>query len=609
MRANTINTGSQKSLQNKNIIVTPTSKKKIVINASRVKSLKLKFNKTSKSKLPLISDTKSPHRTTYKISGNRSKTPLGIRRDINFNDFSMNINNNYINPLSFNPFSKNDLQIILSLKKELKIKNEENSRLHSEIEELKKNKTPTAINELEIENKILNEEIQKMKKMCSDIGSKGNCVVDNIEKENELQRNIDSLALQNKKLKEVVSTLNGTISKAQNELASKDEEIEKLNHIIEELKKKEEEMKDVIIKEVEKNNSQENKKEEKKEIIEDDVKEEIKDEEDVLEKQIHKYQQLSKTSRSKDLHISQSIEFSLLSNGLGLPNMICQDEIDKVLFLLIKVHQSSNLLPLTTIKNILPNIHSISNFTNEIVSLFHFDQETQCVLNRLAYGLGFTNGNFSIDLFKEKLLSIFTKQNALIEDNIDIYSEFKSNCISDIISTCVNYDTHYNGYIHFDLFTNVILPYVNKETVTKKGYEYLIYTMKKPNEHEEDKNELHFNIFMLNYKNLSMLIPKLSSKNTITNIEENKEEEEAIINFVPMSNEENTDNEGIPSSTRNESVDIHLETKGFVNEVFNKVIEIKKNESSNAISLIKDETKQYIQEVFDNVLKMKNKDA
>ena len=221
----------------------------------------------------------------------------------------------------------------------------------------------------------------------------------------------------------------------------------------------------------------------------------------------------------------------------------------------------------------------------------------------------YTNDHFSIDIFKDKLLSIFTKQNALIEDNIDIYSEFKSNCISDIISTCVNYDTHYNGYIHFDLFTNVILPYVNKETVTKKGYEYLIYTMKKPNEHEEDKNELHFNIFMLNYKNLSMLIPKLSSKNTITNIEQTKEEEEeAIISFVPMSNEENTDNEAIPSSTRNESVDIHLETKGFVNEVFNKVIEIKKNESNNVTSLINEETKKYVQEVFDNVINMKNKD-
>ena len=605
MRANTLNIASQKSLQNKNIIVTPTSKKKIVINASRVKSLKLKFNKSSKSKLPLIQDTKSPNRTTYKISGNRSKTPLGLRRDINFNDFSMNINNNYISPLSFNPFSKNDLQIILSLKKELKIKNEENSRLHNEIEEIKKNKTPTAINELEIENKILNDEIQKMKKMCSDIGSKGNFVVENKEKENELQKNIDSLTLQNKKLKEVVSTLNTSIAKAQNELTSKDEEIEKLKNIIEELKKKEEEMKSVIIKEVEKNNSIEK----KNEIVEDDMKDEIKDEEDVLEKQIHKYQQLSKTSRSKELHISSSIELSLLSNGFTLPNMISQDEIDKVLFLLIKVHQSSNRLPLSTLTNILPNIHSITDFTNEIVSLFNFDQVTQCVLNRFAYGLGFTNDHFSIDIFKDKLLSIFTKQNVLIEDNIDIYSEFKSNCISDIISTCVNYDTHYNGYIHFDLFTNVILPYVNKETVTKKGYEYLIYTMKKPNEHEEDKNELHFNIFMLNYKNLSMLIPKLSSKNTITNIEQTKEEEEeAIISFVPMSNEENTDNEAIPSSTRNESVDIHLETKGFVNEVFNKVIEIKKNESNNVTSLINEETKKYVQEVFDNVINMKNKD-
>ena len=106
-----------------------------------------------------------------------------------------------------------------------------------------------------------------------------------------------------------------------------------------------------------------------------------------------------------------------------------------------------------------------------------------------------------------------------------------------------------------------------------------------------------------------MLIPKLSSKNTITNIEQTKEEEEeAIISFVPMSNEENTDNEAIPSSTRNESVDIHLETKGFVNEVFNKVIEIKKNESNNVTSLINEETKKYVQEVFDNVINMKNKD-
>lgn len=620
MRANTFNSQMyqpQKISKAKISAVSTHQKNKISINSTKLKALKIKKtalydsqlkNTFGSNKLPLITESKSPSKIKgkYTFVEGRSKTPLGIRRNMNLNDFSMNINNNYINNINLGTglFSKNELQIILSLKKELKAKNEENARLKNDIESIHKTRNNTTVKELEIENKVLNDEIGKMKRMCSEMesSSKGVSNKDDVKsglmegnKEEsdtikEMQKTIDSLNLQNKKLKEVVSMLNTNMTKAQKEINEKDEEIEKYKKIIEQLQNnvniKESEVKEEknVIKEEEVKSVEKEitKEEEIKEITEE---KEIKTEEDVLEKQIRKTVETKNQSQSERppyhqlLKLSSIVSFTYEPSTPLLPNMISPDEIEKVIFLLIKTIQSKDVLPLDIITPLLQKITTIADFTNEMTSLYHFDSESQFTLNRFAFGMGYKNEKFSIEYFKTMLTTLFSdpKNNVLLNDSIDIVKEFKSNCISDIISKCSKYDIKGNGFINFEQFTSVIVPYVNSNEVSKQGYEYLIYTMKKIN--SGSSNEYN-NIFMLNYNNLSVLIPKFSSKDT---------------------NEDNIKDENLDEELPN----LNLETKQYTNELFANVLKEREKEYNGNKDMISIETKSFIEEVFEGVLKIR----
>ena len=638
MRANTFNSQMylpQKVSKTKISAISTHQKNKISINSTKLKALKIKKaalydsqlkNTFGSNKLPLITESKSPSKVKgkYTFGEGRSKTPLGIRRNMNLNDFSMNINNNYINNINLGTglFSKNELQIILSLKKELKAKNEENARLKNDIESIHRTRNNTTVKELEIENKVLNDEIGKMKRMCSEMesSSKGVSNKDDVksglmegnkeenDKMKEMQKTIDSLNLQNKKLKEVVSMLNTNMTKAQKEINEKDEEIEKYKKIIEQLQNNKEvkhetivekttieekekisevkeEKKDEEIKTEEKTVEKEiTKEEEIKEVSEENKEKEITTEEEVLEKQIRKtnesknHFQSERPSYHHIFKLSSIVSFSYEPSTPLLPNMISPDEMEKVIFLLIKTIQSKNVLPLDVITPLLQKIHTISDFTHEMTSLYHFDSESQFTLNRFAFGMGYKNEKFSIEYFKTMLTEFFSNPNVnILLNDFDIVTEFKSNCLSDIISKCGKYDIKENGFITFELFTSVIVPYVNSNEVSKQGYEYLIYTMKKVN--SDSNNELYNNIFMLNYSNLSVLIPKFSS--TITKEDESKQE------HLPA--------EELP--------DLNFETKNYTNELFANVLKEREIDYSVNKDMIVSETKSFIEEVFEGVLK------
>ena len=70
-----------------------------------------------------------------------------------------------------------ELQIILSLKKQIKLQNEAINKKDAELEKLRKNQLLLNYNELRIENEVLNNEIEKMKKLAEQqemINSNGN---------------------------------------------------------------------------------------------------------------------------------------------------------------------------------------------------------------------------------------------------------------------------------------------------------------------------------------------------------------------------------------------------------------------------------------------------
>ena len=101
--------------------------------------------------------------------------------------------------------------------------------------------------------------------------------------------------------------------------------------------------------------------------------------------------------------------------------------------------------------------------------------------------------------------------------------------------------------------------------------------MKKVN--SDSNNELYNNIFMLNYSNLSVLIPKFSS--TITKEDESKQEH-------------------LPAG---ELPDLNFETKNYTNELFANVLKEREIDYSVNKDMIVSETKSFIEEVFEGVLK------
>lgn len=652
MRVNTISTLSQVPSNN-----FQKPKTKIVINANKIKSLKLKkcaytiSQKQINNQLPIITDSKSPNKPKKSFNNDiRSRTPLGIRRNMNVNDFSMNINNNYINTINLGAsvFSKNDLQIILSLKKELKAQNDENAKLKKELEFYHKVKNNTIVKELQLENKLLNDEIIKIKSKCSEIENNSsktnntqnivdekdnisvhsNTISNNIcnskenedkKNNNESQPNIDYLNLQNKKLKEVIKILNTNIKNLQNDIHEKEKEITMLQSKINNnnkstpaqtkfedlIQNKESEVQyhPLIRKESEHCRSSKSEIEHVSQCLRQI------EEEELIEQKILKHPKKEISAPVIEYHHSfsslstNSSSLDLLSTTPPIPNMISPDEMDKVIFLIIKTIQSKQMLPIRVIQPILDKIKSIFDFTHEISLLFHLDSESQFIINRFAYGMGYQNGKFSIGYFKTMLLTFFSNNNINInlEDTINILTEFKSNCISDLISKCIRYDTQFKGYIHFDIFTNIVLPYVSNETITKKGYEYLIYMMKKINGHNEDHNDISYNLFLLNYRSLTLMIPLFSRKKAETK-EDIEEKENSIINFVSMEKESDTE-EPVLYSTVNDVVgcDPKIESAKYTDEIFNYIL----NQKKVSLCSCSEEAEIFINEIFSNVISEK----
>lgn len=643
MRVNTISTLS--NIPSNNL---QKPKTKIAINANKIKALKLKKNaytisqNQTNNKLPIITDSKSPNKQKKLFNkGLRSRTPLGIRRNMNVNDFSMNINNNYINTINLGAsvFSKNDLQIILSLKKELKAKNDENAKLKKELEFYQKTKNNAIVKELQLENKFLNDEIIKIKRKSSEVENnssktngtqiildeKDNNSFHSSTKENqdkkqnyEAQLSIDSLNLQNKKLKEIIKILNANVKTLQNDINEKEKEITTLKRQIlndnknncsqskfEDLiqnKENEIEYLSLIKKDPLQCHTSKFEIEHVSQCIIQIEKNELAEEKLLKEQQKEKppspvivyHQSFSSLS-------VRSSTFDLPPTILPIPNMISPDEMDKVAFLIIKTIQSKQMLPIRVVQPIIDKIQSISDFTHEISLLFHLDSESQFIINRFAYGMGYQNGKFSIEYFKTMLFTFFSNNNVNInlEDTFNVLTEFKSNCISDLISKCVHYDTQFKGYIHFDVFTNIVFPYISNETITKKGYEYLIYTMKKINGHNEDHNDISYNLFLLNYKSLTLMIP-LFSKEKVAMKENTEEKEKPIINFVIMEKESDTEEQHVLHSSMNDGAecDPKIESAKYTDKIFNDIINQKK---ANLCSC-KEETELFINELFSNVI-------
>lgn len=273
---------------------------------------------------------------------------------------------------------------------------------------------------------------------------------------------------------------------------------------------------------------------------------EKKDEVTKLQEELAKVKHMpnnNKKNNFNDLQISNEIKYEIqieekvnnkendsnTKNDFTFPEMLTEDQINKITFLLVKTIKAKEELPQDIFNQIFQSLNnnlSIETLSQTINSRYNLNSIP--LINSYIYSFGRTNDqSFSIAKFKEKAQTIFSNPqiNQLYsKNNFNINNEITTNCISDIIATCSKFDPQFQGYIHFESFTNVLMNYITKDIITKKGYEYLIYTMKKcPAENYAN------DLFMVNYRALMPLISQIGVKNDnvplINKISQQKPEE------------------------------------------------------------------------------------
>ena len=236
--------------------------------------------------------------------------------------------------------------------------------------------------------------------------------------------------------------------------------------------------------------------------------------------------------------LEKQIPFNDIDNILTYPNFISENEIETTIYLLLKTIQSKNLLPAMLCDEILQlSPFTIENISSFLVTTLQLDKDSSFIVNRLIYGMGYKENMFSYDILKSHFKLVFNDNlsNIPFDKKVIVSNEVDKNALTDVISLCVRYDQNYLGFISFESFSNIIVPYMKKNYITQKGYEYLIYSMKKRNEQNGKKrNQEVENLMMLYYKSLTSLIPKLKDSD---NIILHQNESNSCINLQEEENE------------------------------------------------------------------------
>ena len=269
--------------------------------------------------------------------------------------------------------------------------------------------------------------------------------------------------------------------------------------------------------------------------------------------------------------ISNHISFNII-NTSSLPtvneqpyyqNIISQHESNTIIYLLLKTIQSKNLLPAMLYDEILQlTPFTIEHISTYLINTLHMNNDSLYILNRLICGMCFNKENiFSYETFKQQLKLTFNDNNYLTNTSLDkemhISNEIEQNALNEIITLCIKCDCNQFGFISYDMFNCICRAYVNNGHVTQKGFEYLIYLMKKGNHNE--------NIMMLYYKGLNELI--VNKKDVVW-------KERFVEDVERKSSLKKHTFKNVNEILRKEESKMYMEhAKVFVDDVFEKVLE------------------------------------
>ena len=623
------------------------------------------LNQNNTHSLPPIITSNSLSNINY-----RSKTPSNIKTN--------SLNEDAI-PTNVNIFNKKEVQLIVSLKNELKNKNEENQKLLNTIKTIRSNQY-SSNKALEQKNLILNNEIKRVyglleqmnyqnnnnnnvntcnnnndvgSPLCSNpVGNSNDSVINELREQIDLlQKNLDKQILQNKKLKEANVSLNSNRANMQKANYDLQNQIQKLQDIIDNKDKIINEQVNIINKQGINNNNNKSNSINESDLFESNssisydkqyrnrnnsnknhirkvyhintfafsiegvvrlIKEDAVN--SMLPKPIpHVHSNSNNNTHTKNknisfsfihnnipynkhftnitpiplLHVVQYIptkitkpSFQIISNHISfniintssLPtnneqpyyqNIISQHESNTIIYLLLKTIQSKNLLPAMLYDEILQlTPFTIEHISTYLINTLHMNNDSLYILNRLICGMCFNKENiFSYETFKQQLKLTFNDNNYLTNTSLDkemhISNEIEQNALNEIITLCIKCDCNQFGFISYDMFNCICKAYVNNGHVTQKGFEYLIYLMKKGNHNE--------NIMMLYYKGLNELI--VNKKDVVW-------KERFVEDVERKSSLKKHTFKNVNEILRKEESKMYMEhAKVFVDDVFEKVLE------------------------------------
>ena len=623
------------------------------------------LNQNNTHSLPPIITSNSLSNINY-----RSKTPSNIKTN--------SLNEDVI-PTNVNIFNKKEVQLIVSLKNELKNKNEENQKLLNTIKTIRSNQY-SSNKALEQKNLILNNEIKRVyglleqmnyqnnnnnnvntfnnnndvgSPLCSNpVGNSNDSVINELREQIDLlQKNLDKQILQNKKLKEANVSLNSNRANMQKANYDLQNQIQKLQDIIDNKDKIINEQVNIINKQGINNNNNKSNSINESDLFESNssisydkqyrnrnnsnknhirkiyhintfafsiegVVRPIKEDavNSMLPKTIpHVHSNSNNNTHTKNKNISFSfihnkfpynkhftnitpipllhtfqyipnkitkqslqiisnhISFNII-NTSSLPtnneqpyyqNIISQHESNTIIYLLLKTIQSKNLLPAMLYDEILQlTPFTIEHISTYLINTLHMNNDSLYILNRLICGMCFNKENiFSYETFKQQLKLTFNDNNYLTNTSLDkemhISNEIEQNALNEIITLCIKCDCNQFGFISYDMFNCICKAYVNNGHVTQKGFEYLIYLMKKGNHNE--------NIMMLYYKGLNELI--VNKKDVVW-------KERFVEDVERKSSLKKHTFKNVNEILRKEESKMYMEhAKVFVDDVFEKVLE------------------------------------
>lgn len=434
------------------------------------------------SNLPLIGARSPVSRKLNFQSEFRRKTPNQRNNSLTINNSLSNTNSNsntITNTITHNNNIKRELQIILALKKQIKSQNELIAQNTEEINEMKKMKNVSYVKEIKIENNILLNQIEKLKKLIDGMNSENSMAIEGID---GIECNT-AVEIQQKRIIKLQKEENNKLSLALFGLSQDQRINEALKETINQYDKE--------IKELRNTNEQLNK---------------------VLNEKSSCEQNTIQIQSSQNEKVKKTDKHSLIL----IPPLISEQEKTEIEYLLKQCLIAKGIKRLS-ISEIIKDRRDFDNIESTIIQLLNLENEDKWILRRYLVDLAIDKQHLklSFNLLIERLSKLFKIESGENEAVIQIencFSNLNAQHIKDIIKKCQAIDIEQKETILFNQFKSI----------------YCLVVLKKKNHNDLLSMNNFCSIIRYMKSNKSTSLMELNFKSFKSLYKENKNENENL---------------------------------------------------------------------------------